>query len=105
MDKRSAERLKRGGLSIDGRIDLHGLTRDEAKSRLEIFLTNAHRQQRRCLLVITGKGRDGTGVLKAEVPHWLNLPHLRPMVLGVTHAQPKHGGDGALYVLLRRQRQ
>ena len=104
LDKRSAQRLVRGALSIEGRIDLHGLTRDQAQSRLLNFLAQAHERGKRNVLVITGKGSGGTGVLKTEVPRWLNLPQVREKILGFSYAQPKDGGDGALYVLIRRQR-
>lgn len=104
MDRRTGERMKRGALSIEGRIDLHGMTRDQAQLRLFNFIVNGYEQGKRSILVITGKGQGGTGILKSEVPRWLNLPPIREKVLGFSYAQPKDGGDGALYVLLRRHR-
>lgn len=119
LDKRSAQRLQRGKTEIDGRIDLHGLTQAEARSTLTGFVTNSHRHDRRCLLVITGKGRrpsgdvdspwsDGgrsePGVLRRMVPRWLKEAPLAECVLAYSPAQPKHGGSGALYVLLKRRR-
>ena len=105
VDKRTAARLRRGQLPIEGRLDLHGLTQAEAHRELGDFLAAAQEDGRRCVLVITGKGgRAGaSGVLRAEVPEWLNGAEMRPHVLSFCHAAPRHGGLGALYVLLRRQ--
>ena len=109
VDRRNAERLKRGKLPIDGRIDLHGLTQVEAQRALIAFLEASQVSGRRCVLIITGKGglkgaQGGreVGVLRQKVPQWLNLPGLREKVLAYDYAQPRDGGQGALYVLLRR---
>jgi DNA-nicking Smr family endonuclease len=109
LDKRSADRLRRGELPIDGRIDLHGLTQDEAHRALGAFLGRAQTEGDRCVLVITGKGvrRAGeseAGVLRQAVPRWLEEAPNRGRVLAFTAAQTRHGGSGALYVLLRRKR-
>jgi DNA-nicking Smr family endonuclease len=105
LDRRSAERMKKGEMVIDGRLDLHGLTQDLAHAELLAFIGRAWDAGRRCVLVITGKGgRPGPGILKAQVPRWLNQSPLRERVLGFSHARPKDGGDGALYVLIRRRR-
>lgn len=107
VDKRTAMRLKRGQMEVEGRIDLHGLTQDEAHPALTAFIKGAGGSGRRCVLVITGKGGRGdgeVGVLRAAVPSWLNGAELRPHVLSFSHAAPKDGGIGALYVLLRRRR-
>ncbi len=107
IDKRTAQRLRRGQLKIDGRIDLHGMTRAEAYRNLTDFLVFSASAGRRCVLVITGKGtREGAepGVLRSEFPRWLNEAALRPMVLSFTQAQPKDGGGGAFYVYLRKDR-
>ncbi len=106
LDKRTAERLKRGQLAIEARVDLHGLTQADAHRALTAFIDGAHQAGRRCVLVITGKGlgAEKIGVLRGAVPRWLNQPSLRPLLLAFCHAQPKHGGDGALYVLLKRRR-
>jgi len=104
LDKRTGERMKKGEMVIDGRIDLHGLIQDAAHGALRRFVLTSAEMGRRCLLVITGKGREGGGVLRREVPRWLNEPSLRGVVLAFSYAQPKHGGDGALYVLLKRRR-
>jgi DNA-nicking Smr family endonuclease len=104
VDKRTAERLKRGQLEIEARIDLHGLTQREAHQVLANFLEGARAERRRAVLVITGKGDGGQGVLREAVPRWLNEAAIRPMILAFTYAQPRDGGTGALYILLRRAR-
>jgi len=101
VDRRTAERLRRGQLAIEARLDLHGMTRAEAHRALTGFLATAQESGRRVVLVITGKGQ---GVLKDAVPRWLNEGATRARILLFAHAQPKHGGNGALYVLLKRLR-
>ena len=104
VDRRTAERLHRGQMEIDGRIDLHGMTQSEAHDALAAFMDKAEGRGWRCVLVITGKGTRGGGVLRAAVPRWLNLPPHRARILSFGAARPKDGGEGALYVLLRRRR-
>jgi DNA-nicking Smr family endonuclease len=113
IDARTAERLRRGELPIDATLDLHGHTAVEAHRALAGFIDRAWRARLRCLLVITGKGRAPeaalglgaqVGVIKAGVPRWLNEPGLRARILALSQARPQHGGGGALYVLLKRQR-
>ncbi len=104
LDKRSAQRLRRGQTAIEGCLDLHGHTQAEAHRMLNAFLAGQQATGRRCVLVITGKGERGEGVLRRTVPHWLaELPN-RDRVLALEPAQPRHGGAGALYVLLRKAR-
>jgi DNA-nicking Smr family endonuclease len=111
VDRATGERLRRGALTIDGRLDLHGLTQSEAHAALDRFVAGSATRGRRCVLVITGKGLgDGAlgdgkrGVLRQAVPRWLNETPNRARILAVMPAQPKHGGAGALYVLLKRKR-
>jgi len=117
MDRSTAEKLRRGRLEIDGRLDLHGMTAAQAQAAVGRFIAASHHLGRRCVLIITGKGirsraaapwlRAGEGedgVLRSGLPRWLNEPVLRPMVLAVTPAQPQHGGQGAVYVMLKRSR-
>lgn len=106
LDKRTLERLRRGQMPIEAEIDLHGHTLAEAHRVLNAFVLGHAAAGRRCLRVITGKGyfREGGGVLKTEVPRWLNEPPLLDQVLAFTHARRDDGGEGALYVLLRRKR-
>ena len=109
IDKRTARRIRRGALPIDARIDLHGLTREEACRRLTRFIAESQAAGRRLVLVVTGKGRraeDGmaAGVIRREAPLWLARPPNAARVLDTAPAQPRHGGDGALYVYLRKPR-
>jgi DNA-nicking Smr family endonuclease len=104
IDRSSFEKLKRGQMEIEATLDLHGQTQDEAHRELSVFIARAHAQGKRLALVITGKGREGKGVLREAVPRWLNEPALRSRVLALTQAQPRDGGAGALYVLLRKIR-
>ena len=112
VDRRNLERLRRGKLPIEATIDLHGDTQAVAHRRLGGFLTRAQAAGRRCVLVITGKGRLGRGqdgqepgVIRASLPRWLNEAPNRERVLAFAQAQPSHGGAGAFYVLLKRRRE
>ncbi len=113
MDRKRFEKLKRGKLAIDARLDLHGMTQARAQAALSIFVRDSHASGKRLLLVITGKGRDGDnddimptprGILKHQVPRWLAQPPLAPLILQVNQAHRRHGGAGAYYVYLRRRR-
>ena len=107
VDKRTLRRLHRGQLEIEARIDLHGLTQEEAWRALHAFLDGARKADRRSVLVVTGKGETqgrALGVLRAAVPRWLNQPENRALVLAFCPARPKDGGAGALYVLVTRKR-
>lgn len=106
VDARTMDRLRRGRLRPEARLDLHGLTQEKAHRALDRFMTEAQASGHRCVIVITGKGRvsEGGGVLRNQVPGWLNAPGLRPRILAFAPAQPRDGGAGALYVLLRRVR-
>ena len=88
---------------IGARIDLHGLTQDRARAALDAFLQRAFADGWRAVLVITGKGVQGDGVLKKRVPDWLGAPHLAHIVAGISDAHRRHGGEGALYVALKRK--
>lgn len=107
VDKRTAQRLRRGQLKVEAKLDLHGLTQDEAHGALVDFVVSAHGAGKRCVLVVTGKGltpRGESGVLRAMLPRWLNTPALRERVLALHAAQPRDGGTGAFYVMLKRGR-
>ena len=104
LDRRMRQRVARGRESIDARFDLHGLTQAEAHAALTRFLHAASARGARLVLVITGKGGvRGEGVLKRQVPLWLALPEFRDLVIGFEEAHVAHGGEGALYVRLRRR--
>jgi DNA-nicking Smr family endonuclease len=105
IDRATAERLRRGRRPVEASLDLHGMTQAEAHRALAAFIAGSRTAGRRCVLVITGHGRLGGGVLKAAVPRWLDEPDLRRAVLAIAPARPQHGGHGALYVLLRRSSQ
>jgi DNA-nicking Smr family endonuclease len=106
IDRRTAEKLRRGDMAIDRRLDLHGLTEAAAHAALDRAVAAAWRDCVRVLLVITGKGsiKEGGGVLRRNLPRWLGVGENAAHVLRVESAQPKHGGSGAYYVLLRRHR-
>ncbi|MBF0563528.1 MAG: Smr/MutS family protein [Alphaproteobacteria bacterium] len=108
MDRRNADRFRRGKMPIDARIDLHGMTKPEAYQALHYFIEVAAHRGLRSVLVITGKGvrggDSGIGILRAAVPQWLNEFHIRDKILSFTYATPRHGGEGAIYLLLKRQR-
>jgi DNA-nicking Smr family endonuclease len=105
LDRRTARRLRRGELPIEDWLDLHGRTQEEAHAALGRFLAAAEAAGRRCVLVITGKGArgEGGGVLRRMVPRWLNEPANRARVVALAPARPRDGGEGALYLLLRRR--
>jgi DNA-nicking Smr family endonuclease len=102
VDRSTAERLKRGRMAIEARLDLHGMTQAEAHRALAAFVYRARAGGRRCVLVITGRGLAGGGVLRSAVPRWLDEPELRRHILTLAPAQPCDGGSGAIYVLIRR---
>jgi DNA-nicking Smr family endonuclease len=106
LDDQTLQKLKKGRLPIEGRVDLHGMTQDEAYSLLLTFLNRAHAGGIRYVLIITGKGSSsgGDGILRRAVPAWLSTPAFRHLVSSHDHAARNHGGSGALYVRLRRIR-
>jgi DNA-nicking Smr family endonuclease len=107
LGRRMKQRVVRGKEAIDARLDLHGLTQSEAHAALLRFLRAASARGARLVLVITGKGRQGEGergVLRRQVPQWLGLPEFRALVVGFEDAHIAHGGEGALYVRVRRPR-
>jgi len=114
MDRKNFERLRKGKIKPDARLDLHGMTAAQAHSELTGFIYRCHAAGKRLALVITGKGNTvreevgimptRQGILRHSLPHWLDSPHLRPMILEITPAHARHGGGGAYYVYLRRKR-
>jgi DNA-nicking Smr family endonuclease len=113
MDRGRYEKLRRGRLEPEARLDLHGMTAERAHAALTRFILAAHGEGLRLVLVITGKGRDGAehviaphrhGILRHSLPHWLAARPLVTRVLDLAPAHQKHGGGGAYYVYLRRQR-
>jgi DNA-nicking Smr family endonuclease len=108
IGRRERSQLSRGRKDIDARLDLHGMTQTRAHHELSAFLQRAHRDGLTFVLVITGKGKMGAeserGVLRRQVPHWLGLPEFRALVVGFEEAHIGHGGEGALYVRIRRSK-
>ncbi|MDB5444178.1 MAG: hypothetical protein JWP73_2554 [Phenylobacterium sp.] len=103
IEPRRKHRIAKEREAIGGRLDLHGLDQDRARVVLEGFLRRAWDEGFRAVLVITGKGVQGDGVLKRRAPEWLAAAHLAPIVAGISDAHRKHGGEGALYVALKRK--
>jgi DNA-nicking Smr family endonuclease len=109
LGRRERSKLSRGRSEIDARLDLHGMTQSRAHRVLLGFLQRAHHEGHTFVLVITGKGKvaggeSERGVLRRQVPQWLSSPELRPLVVGFEEAHIGHGGEGALYVRIRRGR-
>ncbi len=113
IDKKTFARMKRGKSAPEGRIDLHGMTADAAQAALTAYLLRAQQNGKRLILVITGKGKDRDdgdpvpqrgGVLRRNLPMWLSRPPLNGIVLQHNQAHQRHGGSGAFYVYLRRNR-
>lgn len=104
IDKPVYRKIAKGRLPIDGEVDLHNLTQDQAVGRLHAFLYQAQSRGYRHVLVITGKGGSPTseGVLRRMLPIWLNAPPFSSLVNGYQVASRSHGGEGAFYVRLRR---
>jgi DNA-nicking Smr family endonuclease len=105
IDRNTDKKLKKGKMPIDSRLDLHGLTKVEAYETLKSFIERNYLEGKRNLLIVTGKGsREGTGIIKKSFPIWIQEQVIIQYVLQFYPAQPKDGGDGAFYVLLRRKR-
>ena len=107
LDRRTKKKLARGHEEIDARLDLHGMTQAEAHAALSRFLHRVQASGAKFVIVVTGKGARGTGeqgVLRRQVPLWLRLPEFRSLVVGFETAHIGHGGEGALYVQVRKTR-
>jgi DNA-nicking Smr family endonuclease len=105
MEPGRRRRLERGRDEVAATIDLHGLDQARARAALTAFLLRGWAEHRRAILVITGKGALGDGVLRRRVPEWLAEPPLRQIVAGLSEAHRRHGGEGAIYVALKRSSQ
>ena len=109
LGRRERAQLSRGRKEIEARLDLHGMTQARAHRALSTFLQRAHLDGLTFVLIITGKGKTGygeadRGVLRRQVPQWLSQPEFRTLVVGFEAAHIGHGGEGALYVRVRRSR-
>ncbi|MDR1425585.1 MAG: Smr/MutS family protein [Rickettsiales bacterium] len=107
IDSGTDRKLRTGKIKIDMRIDFHGLTLDRALDSLILGLTNAHERGLRCVLLVTGKGKNTKAdriSIKSKISEWLKIASLSSMIVKYVDAIPRHGGTGALYVFLRRGR-
>lgn len=107
LDSKVFYQLKAGSLSHQAHLDLHGLNSEQAMDNLLFFIRECYLQNKRCLLIITGRGKNspgGRGILRQELQTWLIKDPLRRIVLAFCTAQAKDGGAGAVYVLLRKQK-
>ncbi len=104
LGRRERSQLSRGRKEIDARLDLHGMTQTRAHRALSGFLQRAHSDGLTFVLIITGGPESERGVLRRQVPQWLSLPEFRSLVVGFEEAHIGHGGEGALYVRIRRSR-
>ena len=113
IDNNTAKKFKREEFKIESTLDLHGCTEDTAYKKVFNFVKKAYISNQRCILIITGKGlpKDNDnnffatkGLLKEKVPQWLNSAELRALILAIKHPTAKNGGEGALYIFLRRHR-
>ena len=104
LDRRKEQNMRDGALELDGRLDLHGKTQDEAYHALARFMAAQWKFGHRQLLIITGKGREGQGTLRSNLPVWLATLPEAAHILALRPAAAKHGGDGACYVLMRKDK-
>ena len=105
VDGTSVRRMQRGLVPIEDRLDLHGLSQEQAQKKVKAFIDSAVQKNFRYVLIITGKGRYGHGILREKVPEWLKDAPLCYHLNAISYAQPKDGGTGALYIRLKRQRE
>ncbi len=102
LDVNQDKRVRRGRVDIEAKIDLHDLTQDKARPALHRAIMRASNRNKSCLLVVTGKGLRGDGVLRRNFPLWIAEPTVRPLIASYAPAHLKHGGTGAWYVFLKR---
>ena len=102
LSKKNIRDFNKGNVFIENKLDLHGFNQEDAKNLLEDFINQSIENGKRLILIITGKGKEGEGVIKNNIISWLNNKSLRNRILAVNHASKKHGGSGAIYILLRK---
>ena len=102
--REATKKLKTHG-AIDATLDLHGLSKLEAYEKVQSFVKRHYKLGHRHLLIITGKGRLGEGILRNELPHWLNEPALRPILSAFTPGKPEKGGNGVTHVIVKKYRE
>ena len=102
LSKKNIKDFSKGNVFIDKKLDLHGFNLVEAKNLLKNFINQSVKNNKRLILVITGKGKEGEGIIKNNIVSWLNTKDLRNKILAVNYASKKHGGTGAIYILLKK---
>ena len=102
LSKKKIKDFNKGNIFIENKLDLHGFNLDEARNLLENFINQSIKNKNRVILVITGKGKEGEGTIKNNILSWLNSKDLRNKILAVNYASRKHGGTGAIYILIRK---
>mgnify|MGYP001499816628 CR=1 FL=1 len=102
LSKKNIKDFSKGNVFIENKLDLHGYNLVEAKNLLENFINQSVKNNKRLILVITGKGKEEEGIIKNNIISWLNTKDLRNKILAVNYASKKHGGSGAIYILLRK---
>ena len=102
LSKKNIRDFSKGNVFIENKLDLHGFNLVEAKNLLEDFINQSVENGKRLILVITGKGKVGEGIIKNNIISWLNTKDFRNKILAVNYASKKHGGSGAIYIFLRK---
>ena len=103
VDKKTINKIKKGSFTINAKLDLHGCRLNEAEKLLKIFILEKFSKNEQNLLIISGKGKNGKGVIKSSIPNWLEKPPLSEKVYVFSKAQNKDGGEGAYFVRLRKK--
>ena len=104
IDGTSSKKLRAGKFNVEAKLDLHGMSQHKAFLNLQTFIKKSFFYQYRTILIITGKGKEGTGVLRNKLPQWLKSDFCAPYILAFGQAKEKDGGSGAFYIRLRRNR-
>ena len=104
IDGTSSKKLRAGKFNVEAKLDLHGMSQHKAFLNLQTFIKKSFFYQYRTILIITGKGKEGTGVLRNKLPQWLKSDFCSPYILAFGQAKEKDGGSGAFYIRLRRNR-
>jgi DNA-nicking Smr family endonuclease len=106
IDRKTHQKFKAGKMPIEGKLDMHGMTQNEAFPALLDFINRSFHSEKRCLIVVTGKGfmSKNRGILKQSLPIWINNEDIRPKILSFCQARPTDGGSGAFYIFLKRKK-
>lgn len=104
FSRKECLQIQKGTRRYDAMLDLHGMSLESAFIALTEFLQQAFQHKKRLLLIVTGKGKQGKGLIRQQFKQWVNSPEIRPFILGYETAPPHAGGDGAFYVMLRKSK-